>query len=134
MEDSRFPHSSRTRFTINNWYQQLGAAATKFFPSLGGAVVVQERRGLPTISPDGNMIVSEPAGLRGLVVLSACGVGGIDRSPGAGRMVADIVSGRPPWIDPSVLSADRFGDEYSADQTLRAQCEEIYAHHYHGVY
>ena len=116
------------------YYQQLHAAATKFFPSLCGAVVIQERRGLPTISPDGRLIVSEPGDLRGLVVLSACGVGGIDRSPGAGRLAADIVSGGPPWIDPSVLSADRFGDEYATDRSLRARCEEIYAHHYHEVY
>ena len=116
------------------YYQQLSTAAAKFFPSLSGAVVVQERRGLPTISPDGRLIVSEPGGLRGLVVLSACGVGGIDRSPGAGRLVADIVSGRSPWIDPSVLSADRFGDEYATDRSLRARCEEIYSHHYHEVY
>ncbi len=116
------------------YYQQLHAAATKFFPSLGGAMVIQERRGLPTISPDGRLIVSEPGGLRGLVVLSACGVGGIDRSPGAGRLAADIVSGGPPWIDPSVLSADRFGDEYATDRSLRARCEEIYSHHYHEVY
>ena len=116
------------------YYQQLHAAATKFFPSLCGAVVIQERRGLPTISPDGRLIVSEPGDLRGLVVLSACGVGGIDRSPGAGRLAADIVSGGPPWIDPSVLSADRFGDEYATDRSLRARCEEIYSHHYHEVY
>ena len=116
------------------YYQQLDAAATKFFPSLGEAVVIQERRGLPTISPDGRLIVSEAGGLRGLVVLSACGVGGIDRSPGVGRLAADIVSGRPPWIDPSLLSADRFGDEYATDGSLRARCEEIYSHHYHQVY
>ena len=116
------------------YYQQLRTAATEFFPSLTDAVVVQERRGLPTISPDGRLIVSEPAGIGGLIVASACGVGGIDRSPGVGRMVADIVSDRPPWIDPSVLSADRFGDDYATDQSLRARCEEIYAHHYHEVY
>ena len=96
--------------------------------------VVQERRGLPTISPDGRLVLSEPAGLRGLVVMSGCGVGGIDRSPGAGRIVADIVCQRQPWIDPSVLSADRFGDSYAIDADLRAQCEQIYAHHYHEVY
>ena len=116
------------------YYQQLRTAATEFFPSLTDAVVVQERRGLPTISPDGRLIVSEPAGIGGLIVASACGVGGIDRSPGVGRMVADIVSDRPPWIDPSVLSADRFGDDYATDQSLRARCEEIYTHHYHEVY
>lgn len=116
------------------YYQQLSNAARTFFPSLADATVVQERRGLPTISPDGRLVLSEPSGLRGLVVLSACGVGGIDRSPGAGRIVADIICEREPWIDPSVLSADRFGDNYAGDACLRAQCEEIYAHHYHEVY
>ena len=116
------------------YYQQLRDQTKQFFPSLTKATIVQERRGLPTISPDGRLVISEPAGLQGLVVLSACGVGGIDRSPGAGRMVADIVCDREPWIDPAVLSVDRFGDNFATDARLRAQCEEVYAHHYHEVY
>jgi 4-methylaminobutanoate oxidase (formaldehyde-forming) len=116
------------------YYQQLRDQTKQFFPSLTTATIVQERRGLPTISPDGRLVLSEPAGLRGLVVLSACGVGGIDRSPGAGRMVADIVCDREPWIDPAVLSVDRFGDNFATDARLRAQCEEVYAHHYHEIY
>jgi len=116
------------------YYQQLRDVATKFFPSLANATVVQERRGLPTISPDGRLILSEPSGLRGLVLLSACGVGGIERSPGAGRIVADIITERQPWIDPSVLNVDRFGENYATDASLRAQCEEIYAHQYHEFY
>jgi sarcosine dehydrogenase len=104
------------------YYQQLRDQTKQFFPSLTTATIVQERRGLPTISPDGRL------------VLSACGVGGIDRSPGAGRMVADIVCDREPWIDPAVLSVDRFGDNFATDARLRAQCEEVYAHHYHEIY
>ncbi|MCP4174626.1 MAG: FAD-binding oxidoreductase [Fuerstiella sp.] len=116
------------------YYQQLRDQTKKFFPALGSATIVQERRGLPTVSPDGRLVLSEPDGLKGLVVLSACGVGGIDRSPGAGRIVADIICDRQPWIDPAVLSVDRFGDQFSNDASLRAQCEEIYAHHYHETY
>lgn len=116
------------------YYQQLRDQAKRFFPSLERATIVQERRGLPTISPDGRLVLSEPGGLQGLVVVSACGVGGIDRSPGAGRLVADIIGGREPWIDPSVLSVDRFGDDFAADASLRAQCEQIYAHQYHEIY
>ena len=115
------------------YFRQLADAATKFFPSLGDAVVIQERRGLPTIAPDGHMLVSESEHVGGLIVASACGVGGINRSPGVGRVVADIVTGREPWIPPSELSVDRFGDEYAADASLRAQCEEVYAHHYHDI-
>lgn len=116
------------------YYQQLREQAEKYFPSLHRATIVQERRGLPTVSPDGRMLISQPAGLQGLVILSACGVGGIDRSPGAGRIVADIICDREPWIDPNVLSADRFGDDISTDAQLRAECEESYAHHYHKTY
>ena len=67
-------------------------------------------------------------------MLTACGVGGVDRSPGAGRIVADIVAGRDQWIAPEILGANRFGDKFVDDVTLRARCEEIYAHHYHDVY
>ena len=116
------------------YYEQLLAAAEPFFPVLGDAVRVQDRRGLPTISPDGRMVISEPTGAKGLVAMTACGVGGIDRSPGAGRIVADIVAGREQWIDPEILGANRFGEDFVDDVALRARCEEIYAHHYHDVY
>ena len=108
--------------------------ARRFFPALGGAVVVQERRGLPTIAPDGRLMVCESERVRGLVVASACTVGGIHHSPGVGRLVAEIVSGQQAWLPPSALSVDRFGEEYASDPSLRARCEEVYAHHYHEVY
>lgn len=116
------------------YYQQLTEAAMKFIPSLKQAVVIQERRGLPTISPDGKLVVGEPDGLKGLVVASACGVGGIERSPGVGRLVSEIVSGRPPFVPLEMLDVNRFGDEFASDAVLRAQCEELYAHHYHEAY
>jgi sarcosine dehydrogenase len=116
------------------YYRQLADAATKFFPALADAVVIQERRGLPTIAPDGRLLVAESQQVKRLIVASACGVGGIDRSPGVGRVVADVVTGRERWLDPSVLSADRFGDEFADDASLRARCEDVYAHHYHDVY
>ena len=116
------------------YYEQLQAAARPFFPVLENAIRVQDRRGLPTISPDGRLVISEPDSAAGLVVLTACGVGGIDRSPGAGRIVADIIAGREQWIDPDILAADRFGDDFVDQLELRARCEEVYAHHYHDVY
>ncbi len=116
------------------YYEQLTAAATKFFPSLRDAVVVKELRGLPTISPDGKLLVSESEQVAGLIVVSACGVGGIDRSPGVGRVVTEIVSGQQTWLSPSVLSVDRFGDNYASDTLLRSRCVDVYAHHYHDIY
>jgi len=116
------------------YYRQLSDAAREFFPSLREATVVQERRGLPTVSPDGRLLVSECNDLSGLIIASACGVGGIDRSPGVGRVVAEVVSGDLSWIAPDVLSVDRFEDDRLSDPALRARCEETYAHHYHEIY
>lgn len=116
------------------YYRQLSDAAAEFFPVLRNATVVQERRGLPTISPDGRLLVSESAELSGLVVASACGVGGIDRSPGVGRVVAEVVTGNESWLPPEVLSVDRFDDQLADDAAIRAACEEVYAHHYHEIY
>jgi 4-methylaminobutanoate oxidase (formaldehyde-forming) len=116
------------------YYQQLTDAAIPFFPCLKEAVIVQERRGLPTIAPDGKLVMGEPDGVKGLVVASACMVGGIERSPGVGRLVSEIVTGRPTFVPLDALHVDRFGDAYAGDAALRAQCEEIYGHHYHEVY
>ena len=116
------------------YYEQLTEAATKFFPSLRDAVVVKELRGLPTISPDGRLLASESEEIAGLIVVSACGVGGISRSPGVGRVVAEIVGGQQTWLSPSVLSIDRFGDVYADESHMRSRCVEVYAHHYHDVY
>lgn len=116
------------------YYQQLTEAATRFFPCLEKAVVIQERRGLPTISPDGKLVVGEPDGLKGLVVASACGVGGIERAPGVGRLISEIISGQPTFLPLDMLDVNRFGDEFARDAALRARCEELYAHHYHEAY
>ena len=116
------------------YYQELRAAAAAFFPALTDAVVVRERRGLPTISPDGRLLVSETREINGLIIVSGCAVGGVDRSPGTGRLVADIITGRDPWFPLEGLTVDRFGDEFANDGELRERCQEIYAHHYHEIY
>ena len=115
------------------YLDQLAEAASRFFPVLRDSVVIQERRGLPTMSPDGERIVSEVAEVRGLIVTSACIVGGIHYSPGMGRIVADIVSDTSDWLPASRLKADRFADDLNDEIRLRSRCEETYAHQYHEL-
>ena len=55
---------------------------------------------------------------KGLVVMSACGVGGIDRLPGAGRLVTDNICERNPWIDPMVLNSDGLRDNFASNASL----------------
>ena len=82
------------------------------------------------MAPDGQSIASNVEGLDGLIVASACSVGGVHHSPGIGRIVADIVTGRPKWLPADGLSAARFGSEFDDNTQLREACEAVYARMY----
>ena len=111
------------------YYSRLHNAATTYFPTLRQAAVVQERRGLPTITPDAKYLVSTVTEVKGLIIATGCQVGGIQSSPAIGRMVADLISGQDYFGVLSAFAADRFGSVYS-DAQLRDQCETVYGNLY----
>src|SRR5215470_19460377 len=115
------------------YYQQLAEAAAPYFPALRTAGVIQERRGLPTITPDGQYLVSTVGEIQGVIIMAGCQVGGIWASPGLGRIVADIVSGTES-LPATVFKVDRFADAYAHETSLRSQCEQVYACHYWDMY
>ncbi len=80
------------------YYQQLTDAAVQNFPVLRDAGIIQERRGLPTMTPDGQYMVSEVDEVQGLVIVAGCQVGGIWSSPALGRIATDIISGEEHHI------------------------------------
>ena len=114
------------------YFEQLREAATEFFPSLADAIVVQERRGLPTMSADAQLIVSPSPQVPQLIIASACCVGGINASPGTGRIVADIVQGNPTWDPAKNITVDRFDGQFPSETALRSACETAYAKMYLG--
>jgi glycine/D-amino acid oxidase-like deaminating enzyme len=116
------------------YYQQLSDAAAQYLPVLRDAVVIQERRGLPTVTPDGLYLVSEVDQVQGLLIMSGCQVGGIWASPGLGRIVADVVSGQESLLPAAAFKVDRFADAYAHDTLLRSRCEQVYACHYLDMY
>ncbi|MBV7331144.1 FAD-binding oxidoreductase [Chloroflexi bacterium TSY] len=111
------------------YYSRLKKAATAYFPALQQAFMVQERRGLPTMTPDAKHLVSTVSGIAGLIIATGCQVGGIQSSPAIGRMVADLISGQDQFGLLSTFAADRFEANYS-DAELRAQCETAYGRLY----
>jgi len=111
------------------YYNRLHQAATAYFPALKQAVVVQERRGLPTMTTDAKHIVSTVIEVEGLVIATGCQVGGIQNSPAIGRMVADLISGQDSFGLLSAFAADRF-ESVCSDIQLRDQCERIYSNLY----
>src|SRR2546426_2858872 len=58
------------------YYQQLTEAAAASFPVLREAVVIQERRGLPTITPDGQYLVSTVDQVQGMIIMAGLPGGG----------------------------------------------------------
>ena len=76
-------HTFPERFEMSDleadqiYYQQLTEAAAASFPVLHEAVVIQERRGLPTITPDGQYLVSTVPEVQGVIIMAGCQVGGI---------------------------------------------------------
>jgi glycine/D-amino acid oxidase-like deaminating enzyme len=133
-------HDFPARFEIPDleadqiYYQQLMEAATHYLPVLRNAVVIQERRGLPTVTPDGLYLVSEVDQVQGIIVMSGCQVGGIWASPGLGRIVADVVSGQESLLPATAFKVDRFASAYAQETSLRSRCEQVYACHYLDMY
>ena len=115
------------------YYQQLSDAAAEHLPALRQAGVIQERRGLPTMTPDGQYMVSEVDEVQGLVIVAGCQVGGIWSSPALGRIAADIVGGEAT-IPAEAFKVNRFEEAYAHDAALRTQCEQVYAVHYWDMY
>lgn len=115
------------------YYERLRAAAESVFPCLKSASIIQERRGLPTVTPDAFPIVDESSSMKGMVVVTGCQVGGIARSPAVGRIVTDIIKGERTLEHPADLSLERFGDEYNSDASLRSRVEHVDGHLYWGV-
>ena len=112
------------------YYQQLKQVAAGYFPVLKTSLTIQERRGLPTIAPDGRFVASKTSQVEGLLIASSCMVGGIFHSPVIGRAIADAISGKESELPLERLNADRFSSNYSSDADLRATCESVYANHY----
>lgn len=87
-------------------------------------------RGLPTFTPDGQLVLGESGEVRGLYVASGCCARGIGISPNVGQLMAELIlEGRSSeYLRP--MRADRFR-EYPQDLSrLRRDCEAAYRNQY----
>lgn len=80
------------------------------FPSLSDVRIVQAWAGYIDVTPDVVPVISEVEGYAGLVVATGFSGHGFGIGPGAGWLVADIVSGRTPFVDPTNFRLSRFSD------------------------
>jgi glycine/D-amino acid oxidase-like deaminating enzyme len=80
------------------------------FPALQGATVAQHWAGLIDVTPDAVPVISAVDSLPGAFIATGFSGHGFGIGPGAGRLVAELVSGDPPVVDPMPYRLSRFLD------------------------
>ena len=80
------------------------------FPSFRDTRIVQAWAGYIDVTPDVVPVISEVDGFAGLVVATGFSGHGFGIGPGAGWLVADLVTGTTPFVDPTHFRLSRFSD------------------------
>lgn len=94
-----------TRVVRNSW-----AAVTNAFAYFNDAKVVQSWGGMIDVTPDAIPVISAVDDLDGLFIATGFSGHGFGIAPGAGRLMADLVMGRAPVVDPTDFRLSRFHD------------------------
>lgn len=88
--------------------QALKQAAGEYLRDPVGQPVVEEWTGLRPMTYDDLPVIGRVPRLRNLILATGHGMLGITTAPATGRLVAEIVCGAPPHIDPEPFSPGRF--------------------------
>jgi sarcosine oxidase subunit beta len=82
--------------------------AVRRLPALAHASISHAWAGLYEMSPDGNPIVGPVGDVAGLFLINGFSGHGFQHSPAAGRILADIISGRDPGFNLEPFALERF--------------------------
>jgi D-hydroxyproline dehydrogenase subunit beta len=88
--------------------RRLGAGAVRLFPILGAVNVIRAYRGFRPYSADHLPLIGLDPDIPGLVHAHGHQGAGIGLAPATGRLVAELLSGETPAIDPAPFDPARF--------------------------
>ncbi len=86
------------------------ADLSKAFPAFARAEVAQHWAGRIDVTPDAIPVMSPVDAVPGFFIATGFSGHGFGIGPGAGRLMADLVTGRTPVVDPSAFRFSRFTD------------------------
>lgn len=110
--------------------QRLAETVRDQFPIFQQGVALQEHRGgLPTMTLDGDPVLGQAPGVRGLYILGGCNVGGLSIAPALGEQLAQMIVEGQTSFDLSRMSPSRFSVDLS-EAELQEKCRDRYAHYY----
>jgi len=93
------------------WVNEKALAALKAtFPVLQGATIAQHWAGMIDVTPDAVPVISPVETVAGFFIATGFSAHGFGIGPGAGRLMADLVSGDTPVVDPTPFRLSRFFD------------------------
>lgn len=90
--------------------RQIKASAAKAFPVFAQAQVAQSWAGLIDVTPDAVPVMSPVDETPGFFIATGFSGHGFGIGPGAGRLMADLVEGAAPCVDPTAFRLSRFSD------------------------
>ncbi|MBN9052991.1 MAG: FAD-binding oxidoreductase, partial [Rhizobiales bacterium] len=86
------------------------ASARRAFPTLASARVAQRWAGYIDATPAALPVISGVSTVPGFFIATGFSGHGFGIGPGAGRLMADLVLGRRPVVDPREFRLERFVD------------------------
>jgi sarcosine oxidase subunit beta len=104
------PNEAPTFDTTVQWdfLPQVIEVAIKRLPALADASISHAWAGLYEVSPDANPIIGPAEGVGGFYLINGFSGHGFQHSPAAGRILADLITGRDPAFDLTPFAAGRF--------------------------
>jgi glycine/D-amino acid oxidase-like deaminating enzyme len=83
---------------------------SRMYPAFAQTRVVQQWAGLIDVMPDAIPVISPIESVPGLIVATGFSGHGFGIGPGAGRLIADLVVGGRPVVEPHEFRFSRFSD------------------------
>ncbi len=81
---------------------------SKAFPAFAGVKIVERWAGLIDVTPDAVPVISAVPAVPGFFIASGFSGHGFGIGPGAGQLMADLVTGARPIVDPTPYRYERF--------------------------
>jgi len=85
-------------------------ALAKSWPVFQKATISQRWGGVIDVTPDAIPVIDAAAKVPGLFIATGFSGHGFGIGPAAGRLMADLVTGKPPIVDPTAFRLSRFSD------------------------
>jgi sarcosine oxidase, subunit beta len=87
---------------------RITEVAVRRLPALGEAAVTHAWAGLYEMTPDHNPILGPAPAVEGFYLIAGFSGHGFQHSPAAGRILADLITGRDPGLDIGAFALSRF--------------------------